>query len=299
MGRVKNWWTGLLMVSPSILLVIVFVYGLIGQNIATSLEAATTRSGRVLAEGGIANYVELLTWERYQHALWNLLILTLVFVGGTMFFGLLWALLLENGVPGEGFFRSVYLFPMAVSFIASGVVWRWLLDPGMNDQAIGLNKLFVMMGMPALQSTWWSSAGKFNMAAMAIPAIWQLAGYVMALFLAGFRGISEDQREAARVDGATEFQLYRHVLFPQLSPIALSALIIVGHMSMKTFDLIYAIAGQNSYVSEVPATLMWVQLFNLNNPVLAAANATILLAVIAVAVVPYLIYTNRTEKAGR
>lgn len=287
------------MVSPSILLVIVFVYGLIGQNIATSLEAAKTRSGRVLAEGGIANYVELLTWERYQHALWNLLILTLVFVAGTMFFGLLWALLLEKGVRGEGFFRSVYLFPMAVSFIASGVVWRWLLDPGMGEQAIGLNKLFLMMGMPFLQSTWWSSPSQFNMAAMAIPAIWQLAGYVMALFLAGFRGISEDQREAARVDGATEFQLYRHVLFPQLSPIALSALIIVGHMSMKTFDLIYAIAGQNSYVSEVPATLMWVQLFNLNNPVQAAANATILLAVIAVAVVPYLIYTNRTEKAGR
>ena len=299
MGRVKNWWTGLLMVSPSILLVIVFVYGLIGQNIATSLESAKTRSGRVLAEGGVANYVELLTWERYQHALWNLLILTLVFVAGTMFFGLLWALLLEKGVPGEGFFRSVYLFPMAVSFIASGVVWRWLLDPGMGEQAIGLNKLFLNMGMPFLQSTWWSSPGQFNMAAMAIPAIWQLAGYVMALFLAGFRGISEDQREAARVDGATEFQLYRHVLFPQLSPIALSALIIVGHMSMKTFDLIYAIAGQNSYVSEVPATLMWVQLFNLNNPVQAAANATILLAVIAVAVVPYLIYTNRTEKAGR
>lgn len=299
MGRVKNWVPGLLLVTPSILLVIVFVYGLIGQNIATSLESSRTRSGRVLAEGGLANYAELLADSRYQHALWNLLILTVVFVGGTMFFGLLWALLLEKGVTAEGLFRSIYLFPMAVSFIASGVVWRWLLDPGMGEQAIGLNKLFVMMGLDGLQSTWWSSPSRFNMAAMAIPAIWQLAGYVMALFLAGFRGISEDQREAARVDGATEFRIYRHVLFPQLSPIALSALIIVGHMSMKTFDLIYAIAGQNSYVSEVPATLMWVQLFQLNNPVLAAANATILLLVVAIAVVPYLIYTNRTEKDGR
>jgi len=299
MGRVKNWVPGLLLVTPSILLVIVFVYGLIGQNIATSLESSRTRSGRVLAEGGLANYAELLADSRYQHALWNLLILTVVFVGGTMFFGLLWALLLEKGVTAEGLFRSIYLFPMAVSFIASGVVWRWLLDPGMGEQAIGLNKLFVMMGLDGLQTAGWSSPSRFNMAAMAIPAIWQLAGYVMALFLAGFRGISEDQREAARVDGATEFRIYRHVLFPQLSPIALSALIIVGHMSMKTFDLIYAIAGQNSYVSEVPATLMWVQLFQLNNPVLAAANATILLLVVAIAVVPYLIYTNRTEKDGR
>lgn len=299
MRKVKDWGSGLLLVLPSILLVIVFVYGLIGQNIATSLQGARTRSGRVLAEGGVANYTELLGWDRYQHALWNLLVLTVVFVAGTMIFGLLWALLLEKGVTGEGVFRSIYLFPMAVSFIASGIVWRWLLDPGMNEQAIGLNKLFVNLGLPGLQSDWWSSSGKFNMAAMAIPAIWQLAGYVMALFLAGFRGISEDQREAARVDGATEWRIYRHVLFPQLSPIALSALIIVGHMSMKTFDLIYAIAGQNSYVSEVPATLMWVQLFQLNKPAQAAANATILLLIVAVVVVPYLIYTNRTEKDGR
>lgn len=299
MRKVKDWGSGLLLVLPSILLVIVFVYGLIGQNIATSFQGARTRSGRVTAEGGVANYVELLGWDRYQHALWNLLVLTVVFVAGTMIFGLLWALLLEKGVTGEGVFRSIYLFPMAVSFIASGIVWRWLLDPGMNEQAIGLNKLFINLGLPGLQSDWWSSPGKFNMAAMAVPAIWQLAGYVMALFLAGFRGISEDQREAARVDGATEWRIYRHVLFPQLSPIALSALIIVGHMSMKTFDLIYAIAGQNSYVSEVPATLMWVQLFQLNKPAHAAANATILLLIVAVVVVPYLIHTNRTEKDGR
>ena len=101
------------------------------------------------------------------------------------------------------------------------------------------------------------------------------------------------------MDGATEFKIYRHVLFPQLSPIALSALIIMGHMSMKMFDLIYAIAGQNSYVSEVPATLMWLQLFNLRDPVSAAANATILLFIVALLVVPYLVYTNRTEKAGQ
>ena len=151
------------------------------------------------------------------------------------------------------------------------------------------------MGMPWLQSSWWS-AGQFNMAAMAIPAIWQLSGYVMALFLSGFRGISLDQREAARVDGATEWKLYRHVLFPQLSPVALSALIIVGHMSMKMFDLIYSIAGPNSYTAEVPATLMWAQMFQLSDTTGAAVNATLLLAIVAVVVVPYLVYTNRSEK---
>ena len=298
MQRVKRWLPSFLFVLPSIILVGVFVYGFIGKSIATSFARVTTRSGRVKAPGGWGNYAALLSDDRYLHSLWNLLVLTVVFVVGTMIFGLLWALLLEKGIPGEGLFRSIFLFPMAVSFVAAGVIWRWLLSPAQGGQAVGLNQLFQIMGLPGLQSTWYS-AGRFNMAAMAIPAIWQLSGYIMALFLAGFRGISEDQREAARVDGASEFKLYWHVLFPQLSPIALSALIIVGHMSMKMFDLIYAIAGQSSFITEVPATLMWVQMFQLNNPTMAAVNATLLLLIVAVVVVPYLVYTNRTEKGGR
>lgn len=297
-------WQGLLLVVPSILLVLVFVYGLIARTFMTSLEPLTKKTfagnEQIVSPGGLDNYVMLLADERYQRSLWNLLVLTVVFVGGTMLFGMLWALLLEKGVTAEGVFRSIYLFPMAISFIASGLVWKWLLSPGIGDhEAIGLNRLFLMLGLPELQSRWWSDPGPFNMAAMAMPAVWQLSGYVMALFLAGFRGISEDQREAARVDGATEFRIYRHVLFPQLSPIALSALIIIGHMSMKTFDLIYAIAGQNNYVADVPATLMWTQLFSQHNAPTAAANATVLLLIVALVVIPYLVYTNRTEQGGR
>ncbi|MDN5790628.1 MAG: sugar ABC transporter permease [Micrococcales bacterium] len=295
--RAKDRLPGFLLVLPSIILIAIFVYWLIYRNVATSLDQTVTRATkRVLNPGGLANYSKLLGDGEYQHALFNLLVLTVVFVAGTMFFGLLWAVLLEKGVKGEGFFRSVYLLPMAISFIAAGVVWRWLLSPGVGEQAVGLNQLLAMMGLERFQNGWWQSPTQFSMAAMAIPAIWQLSGYVMALFLAGFRGISEDQREAARIDGASEWQLYRHVLFPQLSPIALSALIIIGHMSMKMFDLIYAIAGQNSYKASVPATLMWTQLFAQNNPTAAAVNATILLVLVAIVVVPYLIYTSKSEK---
>jgi len=301
MMRIRRWLPGLLLVSPSIILVGVFVYGLIGRNIWTSLgRRRDFVTDKVLNPGGYLNYVQLLSDPRYHHALWNLLVLTVVFVIGTMLFGLGWAMLLENGVTAEGIFRSIYLLPMAVSFIAAGVVWRWLLSPAQgSDQAIGLNQLFLKIGLPGLQSSWWSDPGPFSMAAMAIPAIWQLSGYVMALFLAGFRGISEDQREAARVDGASEWRIYRHVLFPQLSPVALSALIIVGHMSMKMFDLIYSIAGSNSYTAEVPATLMWIQLFPQSDPIGAATNATILLVVVAIVVVPYLVHTHRTERRER
>ncbi|WP_353510828.1 sugar ABC transporter permease [Intrasporangium sp.] len=298
--RARDWLPGFLMVLPSIILVGIFVYWFIYQNVLTSLDRTETlATKRVTNPGGIENYTKLLGSDDYQHALFNLLVLTVTFLAGTMIFGLLWAVLLEKGASGEGFFRSVYLLPMAISFIAAGVVWRWLLSPGKGDQAVGLNQLLAMMGLERFQSAWWQSPSAFSMAAMAMPAIWQLSGYVMALFLAGFRGISEDQREAARIDGASERQIYRHVLFPQLSPIALSALIIIGHMSMKMFDLIYAIAGQNSYKASVPATLMWTQMFQQNNPTAAAVNATILLALIAIVVVPYLIYTNKTEKGTR
>lgn len=299
-SKLRDWLPGFLLVLPSIILVGIFVYWLIFRNVATSLERTVTRATkRVTNPGGFENYTNLLGSADYQHALFNLLVLTVVFVAGTMFFGLLWSVLLEKGVNAEGVFRSVYLLPMAISFIAAGIVWRWLLSPGTGEQAVGLNQLLAMIGLERFQSSWWQSPSQFSMAAMAIPAIWQLSGYVMALFLAGFRGISEDQREAARIDGASERQIYRHVLFPQLSPIALSALIIIGHMSMKMFDLIYAIAGQSSYKASVPATLMWTQMFQQNNPTAAAVNATILLVLVAVVVVPYLMYTNKTEKETR
>jgi glucose/mannose transport system permease protein len=290
--RVRRWLPGLLLVLPSIVLIAVFVYGLIGWNIGISLTDRTTirpATGFV----GLDNYARLLTEGRFLHSLRNLLLYTGVFLVGTMVFGVLWALLLEKGVKGEGFFRSTYLFPMAVSFVASGVVWRWLLNSAQGERASGLNQLFHLLGLDVLANPWWSDP-HWGMAAMALPAIWQLSGYVMALFLAGFRGIPNELREAARVDGASEWKIYRYVLFPQLSPVALSALIIIGHMSLKVFDLIMAVSGP-IYLTEVPATYMWTTLLSFNYAK-AAAIATILLVVVAVLVIPYLVYNHRVEQ---
>ncbi len=292
MKGIRNWGPGLLLLSPTIVLIGVFVYGLIGENIRISL--SDRHSFAPATEFvGFENFAELFAEDRFQHAMTNLLTYTVVFMVGTMFFGLLWALLLERGVRGEGFFRSIYLFPMAISFVASGVVWRWLLNSSQGDNASGLNRLFVALGLDGLQNPWWSHP-TWGMAAMAMPAIWQLSGYVMALFLAGLRGIPDELREAARMDGASEFKLYRHVIFPQLSPVALTALIITGHMSLKVFDLIMAVSGA-IYQTEVPATYMWTTLLAYDYAK-AAAIAAVLLAVVAVVVIPYLVYTVRTER---
>lgn len=288
----------LLLLAPSLILVGVFVYGLIAANFTTSLTdnhtAAQATGQKPTAYVWFTNYLDLLASEDFQHSLMNLVLYTLVFLGGTMVMGFLWAWMLEKPVKGEGLFRSVYLFPMAVSFVASGVVWRWLLNSNQDDKASGLNRLFQMVGLDALQNNWWNNV-TFGIVAIAIPAIWQLSGYVMALFLAGFRGIPEELREAARIDGASEWKLYRYVLFPQLSPVALSALIIIGHMSLKAFDLIMSISKPANYQTKVPAVDMYVfkSSFDYAN---AAAVGSILLIIVALVIVPYLIRTNREEK---
>ncbi|WP_121254743.1 carbohydrate ABC transporter permease [Nocardioides ferulae] len=290
----RSWGPPVLLILPSLTLVGVFVYGLIGANLKTSFTDQHTRA----TEGsfvGFENYTALFGDETFRFALRNLLLYTGAFVLGTLLIGFVWAWLLEKGVKGEGFFRAVYLFPMAVSFIASGVVWRWLLNNAEGERAGGLNRFFDQMGVGFLQNEWWTHP-RWGIVAIAIPAIWQLSGYVMALFLAGFRGIPLELREAGRVDGASEWQLYRHVIFPQLSPVALSAIVIVGHMSLKVFDLIMAIAGQTNYTTQVPATQMWIE-FTRGDYAKSAAIGTVLLLIVAVLIIPYLVYTYRQERS--
>ena len=298
----KSWWRKygppLLLISPSIILVGIFVYGLIAANTVTSMRDAHTvaqyNGARENSFVGFENYAYMCGDPDFQHSMIYLLLFTAAFLLGTLILGFLWAWLLERPIKGEGIFRSIFLFPMAVSFIASGVVWKWLLNPGVGDQAKGLNRLFQMLGLGFLENSWTSNI-TFGVLAVALPAIWQLSGYVMALFLAGFRGISDDLREAARVDGASEWQLYKHIIFPQLSAVALSAVIIIGHMALKSFDLIMAVTDQLTYSTKVPAIDMYNYMTS-GDYSNAAAVGTILLVIVAILVVPYLIHDAKKRK---
>ena len=242
---------------------------------------------------GLKNYTDLISDDRFTHALGNLVKFTIVFILGTLVTGFIMALLLEKGIKGEGFFRSFYLYPMAISFIAMGTVFNWLLNSARDGEAGGINLALQKIGLGFLQNDWYVSE-KGAMYAMALPAIWQMSGYVLALFLAGFRGIPDDMREAARVDGASESQIYRYVLFPQLTPTLLTVLIILGHISMKVFDLIIGINGK-SYVTQVVAVYMWESTFDARNYAKGTAIAIVLLVLIAIVVVPYLRYNNKQQ----
>jgi glucose/mannose transport system permease protein len=293
MRSIRRWGPGLLLVSPSIVLVAVFVYGLIGWNAKVSMSdwrQAEETSGFT----GLDVYRELRDDERWDLSVDHIVLFTITFIVGTLVIGAILAFLLDKGVKGEGFFRSIYLFPMAISFIAAGIVWRWLMNPAPGDRASGLNVAFEKLGLDFLVNEWWQHFDR-GMAAMAIPAIWALSGYIMALYLAGFRGVPEELREAARMDGASEYRVYRHVVFPHLRPITLAALIILGHISIKVFDLIVAIGGKQ-LITEVPAVYMWVLIFDARDYAKGAAIATLLLIGISVLIIPYLIYTVRQER---
>jgi glucose/mannose transport system permease protein len=289
----RRWGPGLLLVSPSIVLIGIFVYGLIGWNVKVSLsdwrEAPYTTGW-----AGLEAYRDLNSDPAWDESLKHILLFTATFIVGALLVGLVLAFLLEKGVRGEGFFRSVYLFPMAVSFIAAGVVWRWLMNPAPGDRASGLNVVFDKVGLGFLANDWYLGQN-WGMAAMAMPAVWALGGYIMALYLAGFRGVPEELREAARMDGASEWRVYRHVVFPHLRPVTLSALIILGHISIKVFDLIVAIGGKQ-LITQVPAVYMWILIFDARDYAKGAAIATLLLIGISVLIIPYLVYTVRSER---
>jgi glucose/mannose transport system permease protein len=284
---------GLLFVLPSIITVLIFVYGLIIWSVNVSLTNQNSGSKKEIKYVGLKNYTDLISDERFTHSLLNLVKFTVVFILGALITGFIMALLLEKGIKGEGFFRSFYLYPMAISFIAMGTVFNWILNSARDGDAGGLNLALQKIGLGFLQNDWYVSE-KGAMYAMALPAIWQMSGYVLALFLAGFRGIPDDMREAARVDGASESQIYRYVLFPQLTPTLLTILIILGHISMKAFDLIIGINGK-SYVTQVVAVYMWESTFDSRDYAKGTAIAIVLLVMIAIVVVPYLRYNSKQQ----
>ena len=283
---------GAAMVAPSILALLVFVYGFIAWSGRVSLS-----NWRGLTPNyewvGLQNYINLFSDQRFHIDVRNTVIFTVLFVGGSLLVGLTLAILLDQRLSGEGFFRSLFLFPMAISFIVTGVVWRWLMNPAPGSRMTGLNLLFDRMGLDFLINQWHATP-QWGIAAIAIPAMWQMSGYTMALYLGGLRSISDDLREAARVDGASEIQIYRHVILPLLSPVTLSAMIILGHISLKVFDLIIAIAGKQLPL-DVPAIYMWTTTFDGQFYSRGATIGILLLLSVAVLVIPYLAYTMRTE----
>jgi glucose/mannose transport system permease protein len=279
---------------PSLVAVAIFVYGFIGWSVRVSLSQWT---GLIpdFTWVGLKQYTDLIQGDqRFAIDVRNTAVFTVGFIAGCLIIGLGLAILLDQRLKGEAIFRGIFLFPMSISFIASGVVWAWLMSPATGSRTTGINLLFKLLNLDFLTSLWHSTPQPWGMAFAVIPAVWQLSGFTMALYLGGLRSIPEEMREAARVDGASEFQIYRHIIMPLLQPVTLSAVIILGHMSLKIFDLIVAL-GRKDLRLDVPGIYMWTTTFDGTKYAQGAAIGVLMLLSVAVLVVPYLIYNMRTE----
>jgi len=291
----------ILMLLPSILAIAVFVYGFIGWTGYVSLTEWNTLV-KNLNFAGFSNYQFLFNDFRFQSDLRNTVVFTALFIAGGMLTGMLLAVMVDRKIRGEAFFRNVFVFPMALSFIVTGVVWQWILNP-----TTGVNLLLKSLGFTDVPR-WFVSTEIFPkipigqidvgipaaIIAVAIAAIWQMSGFAMAMYLAGLRNISEDLREAARVDGAAEWQVLWKIILPQLKPITMSLMIILAHISLKIFDLVYAMTGPGAmFVTDVPGVYMFETTFRGNHYAQGAGIAMIMLLLVSVLIIPYLISNLR------
>jgi glucose/mannose transport system permease protein len=186
--------------------------------------------------------------------------------------------------------RPIYLYPMALSFIVTGTAWKWLLDPG-----IGLEHTIHLWGFETFHFGWIKDRD-FAIYTVVLAAVWQTSGFVMAMFLAGLRGIDNEILKAAQIDGASNWQLYRRIVIPLLRPAFLSAFVILSHLAIKSYDLVIALTGGGpGRATELPATFMYSYTFTRNQMGVGAASAVIMLMTIAAIMIPYL-YAELKER---
>ena len=282
-------WLPKLVIAPSFLLSFAFIYGLIAWNGYLSLSASRLLPNYEFV--GLEQYTTLFQSDRWWVALTNLAIFGTLFIGGGMALGLLLAILLDQKIRAEGLLRTVSLYPMALSFIVTGTAWKWILNPG-----LGIEHLVQQWGFPNFEFDWVVNPDR-AIYCIVIAAIWQSSGFVMALFLAGLRGIDDSIIKAAQVDGASLPRIYWRIIIPSLRPVFFSTLMVVAHLAIKSFDLVMALtAGGPGFATDLPATFMYAMAFSRGQIGLGAASATMMLATIAAIVVPYLYSELRTRK---
>ena len=281
-------WLPKIVLSPSVAAVMVFVYGFIIYTIYLSFTGSKMLPSYDLV--GFDNYATLFGLSAWSTALINLVIFASFYIVICMAIGLTLAIFLDQKIRGEGVLRPIYLYPMALSFIVTGTAWKWFLDPG-----IGLEHTMHLWGWESFKFGWIKDR---NMAiyTLVIAAVWQSSGFVMAMFLAGLRGIDNEMLKAAQIDGASNWQLYRRIVIPLLRPAFMSAFVILAHLAIKSYDLVIALTGGGpGRATELPATFMYSYTFTRNQMGVGAASAVIMLMGVAAIMVPY-IYSELKEK---
>ncbi|UWQ64677.1 sugar ABC transporter permease (plasmid) [Leisingera caerulea] len=270
-----------MVLAPSFAAVLVFVYGFIIWTAWVSL----TRS-RLLPKyeiEGFIQYERLFAAPRWDTAMSNLFVFGTLFIVISMVLGLMLAILLDQKIRTEGVLRTIYLYPMALSLIVTGTAWKWIMNPG-----LGIEAMVRGWGFEGFTFDWVINPDK-AIYAVVIAGVWQASGFVMALFLAGLRGVDGEIIKAAQVDGIPAWRIYTAIIIPSMAPIFLSAFIVLAHLAIKSFDLVIALTGGGpGYATDLPATYMYTMAFSRGDIGQAASSAMVMMGVVFAIVVPYL-----------
>ena len=282
-------WLPKIVLSPTIIAALVFIYGFVLWTAWISL----TRSGLLprYELAGFIQYIKLFASDRWWVASRNLAIFGGLFVLFCIMFGLLLAILLDQRIRVEGALRTLYLYPMALSFIVTGTAWRWMLNPG-----LGLERMVRQMGFETFTFDWLVNS-KMSIYTIVIAGVWQSTGFVMALFLAGLRSIDDSIIKAAQVDGASLPRIYWRIIIPSMRAVFFSAVIILSHIAIKSFDLVMVLTrGGPGYSSDLPATFMYTFAFTRNRLGFGAASAMMMFMAVMAIIIPYLYSELRIKR---
>jgi glucose/mannose transport system permease protein len=234
---------------------------------------------------GWRNYSAMLASRNWHIAYTNLFIYGGCFVVFTMTIGLLLAVLIDQRIRGENIYRTLFLYPLAVSFVVTGTVWGWLLNP-----SLGVQKLMHDLGWTSFKFEWLIDRD-MAIYTIVIAGVWQASGFAMALLLAGLRSVDSDLYKAAQIDGSGALRTYRRVIFPTIGPIFIAVMVMLLQFAIKTYDLVVALtAGGPGLASTLPTVVVYDFMFQRGELARGSAAAVMLLGSLAFVLVPYGIY---------
>jgi glucose/mannose transport system permease protein len=290
-SRRKEIFITLIVILPALAAIFIFYYYFAGWNFFISLTDWEGFTPSYNFEG-FKNYIALFNDSLFWISLKNNLILIIGFVMGVILIGLILAVLLDQKIKGENFFRTIYLLPFGLSFVVTATLWTWMYSPKMGT----INVLLEKFNLGFLKSGWITEP-KIVMYCIIIALIWQFAGYSGIIFLAGIRSIPKSQISAARVDGASVFTLYRRVVFPQLKASFITAFILFMCFAIKAFDFIWVMnRGGPGYSSHTLGVTMYKETFMFNQYAYGASYSTVILLLSLVIVIPLLSYVYGRDR---
>ena len=280
-----------LVVAPTFVITLIFIYGFIIWNTWLSFSKSRMLPNYELV--GFKQYSRLFSNDRWWVASENLLIFGILFIVFCLAIGLFLAILLDQQIRAEGAIRTIYLYPMALSFIVTGTAWKWILNP-----ELGLQKFMRESGFESFTFEWLVDS-EMAIYTIVIAGVWQSSGFVMALCLAGLRGVDDSIIKAAQVDGASLPLIYRKIIIPGLRPVFFSAFIVLTHLAIKSFDLIIALTGGGpGFATDVPATFTYAYAFTRGQIGVGSAAATMMLMAVVAIIIPYLYSELRNKETS-